>query len=142
MHKPLVFPVNSFGNLFEQWEPYSQTDKWNIVVSGNCIGKALEGKTKKDGSPNLEGSMIFGSYCQITNKEGDYIPSLSVKPKPEVIKAVLENTIIVEYDSMTWKIIIRSKKEALVICSHGLILGSTWVAMIDPSTVPIIKEED
>jgi hypothetical protein len=134
MHKPLVFPCESFSDLFERWAPYTkEVPSWAkpIKVTGPCIGKALKGKRKRNGEPDLNSHMFFDSYCIVRDRE-----SLRVKPKQEVIDTIMRNTIIVEYDKMFWEICPHDNGKSLVVCSHNLILGNVWVALIDTETVP------
>lgn len=109
-----------------------------ITVKGPCIGKALEAKRLPNGAPDLLGEMQIGHYCSVRRINRDWY-SLHIEPSYEALEAVMDHTIVVEHDRMSWEIVEWQDGRALVLCHHSTILGSVWLAIIDAKTIP--KEE-
>lgn len=62
--------------------------------------------------------------------------SLGVRPREPVIDAIVRGTISVAYDVMSFEITVWDPTAAVVIASHSKIIGSVWLAVIDPLTIP------
>lgn len=83
--------------------------------------------------------MPLGPYCMVRSTERGYSYSVYVYPTKEVVEAIHAHMMPVSQDQLHFEIIIRDE-EALVVVSHGQIIGSRWIAEIDPATIP--KKEE
>jgi hypothetical protein len=155
--RELAYPADRFDEIFSRWAPYPTMRpcghhyqepypiwaqaRW---ANGLSIGKALEGKRKRDGSPDLEGSMYFSPFCRLDLRERELPENaygLAIQTRVPAIEAVIKRTIIVDNDSMSWEVIEWEHNAALVLCRHSLIIGDVWVAVIDARSVPLKEGE-
>lgn len=121
--KPLVFPdVRSFGELFEGYAP------WNSTLSRRSTPQAFP-PVKVEGA---KGSI--GPYLVVSGGEHR---SMAVKPNQAVIDYIVSNMFsILSDDTIYFEIVIRDENEALVTAKYNKIIGSRWLALIDPKTIP------
>lgn len=118
--KPLAFPgVKSFGELFTSARPFDSSRDINV--------RGI--KAKRGGREANE----IGHYLVMSGRHGH--ESLYVTPSPMLVDWI-SNNMLAMGDRLHFEIVFR-KDGALVIVSHGKIIGSRWLAMIDPSTVPV-----
>jgi hypothetical protein len=80
------------------------------------------------------GNMIIGTYCGVRGLGNIY--SLKVRPTQMVLDFINADMISVEYDELSFEIVMRTGGEALVVVSHSKIIGSRWLALIPHSEVP------
>jgi len=118
--KHLIFPVNRFDELFDDYRPWSQEDSFEPIQ----IHKQY-----------VE-SMYIGSYCMLRGGN-----ALRVKPNQKLVRGIEESMIAIEYERTHFEIIDHDDGRSLVVCSHGQIIGSRWLARIDSKTVPRVVEE-
>lgn len=120
--KPLAFPhVRSFHDLFSSARPWRSSD---LQGRGAKVGKGREANT-------------VGHYLVMSGRGGH--ESFYVTPTSMVTDYIASNMLAIG-DRLHFEIVNRSDG-ALVIVSHGKILGSRWLAMVDPSTLPPPEEE-
>lgn len=62
-------------------------------------------------------------------------PTVYVHLHDDIARQIFESTIGID-DRMTYQLIQWDERKALFICQHSSIIGSRWVAVIDPSTIP------
>ena len=118
--RTVLFPdVETFSGIFEGVDPGK---KIVAVIQSDYDKKA------KMGISNFVSLSSGGSFY--------------ASPKKEVLQLIERNMVIVAYDEIYFKIVIRSKNSALVVAQHNQIIGSRWLAIIDPKTVPSIKSKD
>lgn len=78
---------------------------------------------------------MIGTFCTVVTK--DERRSYDVTPSAAVIDAIRMGTIDCGMnDSFSFEVFDHGEGLALVIASHGLIIGSLWLAYIDASTLP------
>jgi hypothetical protein len=119
----IVYPAKSFSDLFE-----------SVVFAKEQAPKAVRIH------PDVPGCEL-SSYCSVNGGNGSFY-YFYVKPKPEVIKAVEDNSIGVDYDQMYFQIVIRDKNEALVCAKNNKIIGGPWLSLIDPKSIPPDPDPD
>lgn len=126
--RPIAFPdVRDFAQLFTLTTKDAEGDIWR--------GEDYNVKTGK----RFQTSCRIGPFCGISGKGG--YRHLYVKASDAVLEYIKANTIFCgSRDAITFKIVVRDDGEALVCADHNLILGSVWLALIDPSTIP--EEEE
>lgn len=124
LDRPLLLPnIRSFGQLFDYKGVWDHAAEPDILVAPRYIGRNE-----------------LGPFCSVklANPEGRHYHgrSLSVRARDIVIEAI-EPRIVTPDDHLSFEIIEHHKTGmALVICQHGYIIGSHWLAYIDPSTIP------
>ena len=116
--KPLAFPgVKSFGELFTRAREWASKDL------------SARGTRAKRGGREAN---IIGGYLTVSGRGGH--ESMTVTPSPALVTWLSENMLALG-DSISFEIVVRSDG-ALVIAKHSKIIGSRWLAMIDPNTIP------
>jgi hypothetical protein len=122
--KPLEFPkIRAFSELFEQAEPWSEAKGRRLAVRWNGT----------DWASGKKAWSTIGPYLTIRDNPRR---SMAVKPQPWLVEWIKTNLLFIEYDTLHFEIVIWTKREALVIVSYGKIIGSRWLAIIDPKTIP------
>jgi len=121
-----IFPsANTFQDLFETAKVWEGTRRGGEPTKPHTWTYAGE-------------DMLIGPYCSIRES----YDSLAVRARDKVIDTIKRHTIHVDNDSMSFEIIHWDEDRALVLCSHSVIIGSVWLAIIDPSTVPVFEETE
>ena len=70
-----------------------------------------------------------------------YGPTVYARLHDDRAKAAFESTIGLD-DGLFFELIQWDDKEAVILMSHNKIIGSRWLAVIDPSTIPAdVREE-
>jgi len=111
--KTLGFPrVRAFADIFESCVSHDAERPADIELSS--IGCTL--------SP----------YCY-TSGDVEH-RSMWVRPRQAVVDYIVDNIVVA--DHLHFQIVIRSADQALVLVSHNRIIGSRWLALIDPRTIP------
>lgn len=78
---------------------------------------------------------MIGTFCTVVTK--DARRSYDVTPSAAVIDAIRMGTIDCGMnDSFSFEVIDHGEGLALVVASHGLIIGSLWLAYIDTDSLP------
>lgn len=89
----------------------------------------------------------IGSYCSVDLSQvgGERWRSISVSLTDEAMEALLGRLVTTD-DSISFKIIAHDRSQhgqpnrALVIAQHSQIIGSHYVAYIDPATIPAVPD--
>lgn len=113
----LLPEVVSFADLFTEARP------WHFDAP----------RATHNASREVDGNEV-GPYCSVDVDKRRW--SLDVVASDAVIEAVRPR-IVTPDDRLSFKVIEHpASGYALVICEHGYIIGSHWLAYIDPATIP------
>lgn len=119
LRRPLLLPeAERFDEVLQylgEWND-DATDKRPTMVDGNAVGP----------------------YCTIdlTQIGGERWRSISARPS-QAARSALVGRIVTPDDRLSFKLIAhRQSGRVLVVCEHGYIIGSHWLAYIDPTTIP------
>ena len=117
--RKVLFPeADTFKDIFEQ------------VDSGKKIVAVIKSDYEK-------GSQMSVSNWVSSSRVGHGVDhSFYATPKKSVIEAIEENMIIVSYDEIYFEIVDRGGGSALVLAKYNQIIGSRYLAFIDPKTIP------
>lgn len=118
----------TWGDLFEAWTFDKAKAPAPLVANLPGIG------------PKDTERMEVGPYCSIHRQQGEPAYSAAwVRIQPAAWAELLERRGVlgIEHERMHFEVIVYDEREALVILSHGVIIGSAWLSMIDASTVPV-----
>jgi len=116
--RPLLFPnADSFSDIFEH------------VDSGKKIVAVL-----KSDDPQIKDKMGIGNWVMMSGGK-----SFHATPKKVVIEALEKSLILVNYDEIYFEIVDRGGGDALVLAKYNQIIGSRYLAIIDPRTIPNYK---
>ena len=125
--KPIALPgVRRFDQLFTSWRPWT----YGPGQSPRSIQIPAIDHDKR-GRP-LRRHMEIGPY--LTVSPGHH--SFAVIPSELTVEAIRTGTISIAYDTISFEVIVWDPTEALVVGKHNQIIGSVWLAVIDPLTVP------
>jgi hypothetical protein len=115
---PILFPkADSFFDIFDQVD----SEKKTVAVM-------------KSDYPGSKDKMGIGNWVMMSGGK-----SFHASPKKVVIEALEKTLIIVNYDTIYFEIVDRGGGNALVIAKYNHIIGSRWLAFIDPRTIPNYK---
>lgn len=138
--RELLLPdARSFLDVFELasvWKYGNEHAYAPVLLPAGPVGDTLEailglaGLPPKDPASRNE----VGPYCSVQARTASW--ALDVVPRPAVLEAVAPRLVTPD-DRLSWEIIEHSATgRALVLLQHGRIIGSHWVAYIDPATIP------
>lgn len=117
--RPLAFPgVRRFEELFPTSSPW-------VSPAGRDPGGVPM-------TPGKRGSASIGEYLSIRPA----YHGLRVKPSEDVVAYIRAHMLDSEWDTFHFQAVIHDNGHALVIVSHGQIIGSRWLAYIDADTLP------
>lgn len=125
LHRPLIFPAaRTFDDVFEEVRSYRHGD-----LSG--VGK------RDDMAVTFDGNTL-GSFCSSGNDRN--LSSLRVKPRPEVLEALrASGGLVTNDDKLSWRVFVhKHNARMLVVLEHHVIIGSRYIAYIDPATYPTL----
>jgi len=112
--------IIDFNDLFDAWDGAYQSSnekKWPLISLNNAEGAAIQ------------------SYCQTSNE------AIQVLPNNKVIKTIQDSMIIYDYERFYFELV-HIDDGVLAIVKYNSIIGSRWLALLDPSTVPDIALKD
>lgn len=78
------------------------------------------------------GRCYLTSFCSTSPSK----PSLDVQPRPFIIDVIYGSIMKSEDYRYHFEIVDREDKSSLVLVKYDRIIGSRWLAVIDPNTVP------
>lgn len=136
---PILLPEASrWSDLFGESIPW-KVDKLHNVVGLTRPIPTIEGDDWRSGRRARKIHMPVGPYLTFDGKEAS--GAAAVIPTEATIAAVAANTIVIERDSMFFKVIEWAPEEdgtrlCLVTCDHNQIIGGCWVAVIPLAEVP------
>lgn len=95
-------------------------------------------------SPSLKAEwnkpMYVGPYITI-ERQGQAHFGGWAKVSREFAERVVRQTIVSDYDTMSWEVIEWPDNQALVLAKHGQIIGSVWVACVHADTLPTFTDD-
>ena len=122
-------------------------DRWDELFSAYTLDKANAPAAhtfKIDGEkyPCTIGPYMTAEYHNGTQTINGYTSTkyerghaIYVRLHDERAQAAYDSTIGIP-DQMHFQLIEWNDREAVIILSHGQIIGSRWLAVIDPATIP------
>lgn len=124
----------SFSDLFTSAVPYDSGDRLKNRQEWTMIGdRTIKGEHSE--------TNVITSWCNIQGALAGKCPSLHVTPTAEIISWIRSNMLPIDYDHIYFQITIRDANQALVSAQYNTIIGSRWLALVDPWTVPGYKLE-
>lgn len=120
--RPLTFPeTRDFHMLFD------------VVPKGTRgVPWVFEDYNMRTGRRRLE-TIYIGPYLSVSPG----FQSLYVRPEPVVIHDIKQNMLAAGVnDAITFEIVVRDFHDGLVVAKNSAIIGSRWLALIDPLTIP------
>jgi hypothetical protein len=148
----LLLPdARSFSDVLEyhgEWRDFPRHPDTNAAlapVAPRIIGNGGTGHYYATGSIEPRRGNEIGPYCMTRGFPWRH-RSLVVRATDAVIEAVTPR-IVTPDDCLSFEIILHANRDdgreprALVILNHGYIIGSHWLAYIDPSTIPAAPVE-
>lgn len=125
----LLFPwATRFEQLFETWGP-TRDPSWSTKI-GWISTPGMHPAMKRE-------SMTITPFVSVREKGGGY-RSFYAKPRAEVVTKLQRSMVISNYDQIGFQIVVRDARQALVSAQHSQIIGSRWLAFIDPKSIPQI----
>jgi len=148
LYKEIAQPhVSRFAEVFTDFTLYdSKNQKHNFApryISGQNIAGNLYKDCKaifqngKRQDKHQDERMAVGPYCTWRDKYGQ---SLSVSCADWVLSRILERTIIIGEDHMSFEIVEHDNGWTLITAHHSCIIGSVWLAYIKTESLPKIYE--
>ena len=138
---PIVMPnAARWSDLFAESIPW-QVDKLHNVIGLTRPIPVVEGDDwRSSGKRKRTIRMPVGPYLTFDGREGAR-GSAAVIPTEATLAAVAASTIVIERDSMFFKVIEWAPEEdgsrlCLVTCDHNQIIGGIWLAVIEASELP------
>lgn len=139
---PLLLPnVQTFGELFEyvsEWD-HKTMSHYDGVISRPDLRPAPRIIDTTGSDPivprHRRDANELGPYCTV-NANGRKHRGIAVVATDAVVDAIAPR-IVTPDDCLSFRIIEHEASGwALVIAQHGYIIGSHWLAYIDPATIP------
>lgn len=116
-----------FSRFFEAAKPYT-------TQSAQGMGKTFYVEEDWSGT-DKDFHLPVGPYLQ--TRDGD---SLAVTPTDEIVEYVKQNMIYSINESFSFEIVKQSDGDYLLLVRNSQIIGSRWLAYLDPATVPDFTE--
>lgn len=144
MHTPpiLLPDIHTFGELLEYCGEWPREGRDALLTQPRYIPEVSPRATSSDWERSAwrteNGQNEIGPYCNIDLSQlgGPRHRSIIVRATDVVIDAVSPR-IVTPDDHLSFKVIGHAGPgTALVILEHGYIIGSHWLAHIDPATIP------
>lgn len=120
--RPLAFPqATHFSQLFRLVPKGTKGAAWVFEDYNLRTGRARQE------------TIYIGPYLSVSLGH----QSLYVRPHPRVIEDIKRNMIAAGVnDEITFEIVVRDLEQALVVAKNSSIIGSRWLALIKPSSIP------
>ena len=136
MSHDLLFPeAKLWSDLFldqEQWQRENQTHLPLAVLVGEPY--LPHGKKRR-----VVPRMKIGPYCFLTTNEGQRADSFNIKLlNSDVLKTLREKMLLIEGDETFFRVWVHPDGTALVTICYNKIIGDTYMARIDSSTIPSV----
>lgn len=136
LHRPLLLPdARSFADVLayvREWDYESMSHRNGVVPEPTLVPAPryipATGRTRNE----------IGPFCSIDLSQigGMKHRGIAVRATDAVIDAIAPR-IVTPDDHLSFELIAHgSTNRVLVICQHGYIIGSHYVAYIDPQTIP------
>lgn len=126
----LLFPnVSRWGQLFEQWSTNKAQAPKPYVVLG-VPANHYEDRERRD--PQIGPFMTL----DMSKVGGSHYGSAWVRARMEVHFALHQEMLFSRGDTISYQVNAWGHDKAVVIAQYSQILGSHWIAVIDPYSVP------
>ena len=128
LSRPLLLPdVRTFGEVL------TYVREWDYATMSHRNGEVARPDLVP--APRMIGENEIGPYCSI-NANGERYRGVAVIARDEVLEVVAPR-IVTPDDRLSFKVIEHvDNGRALVILEHNHIIGSHWLAYIDPASIP------
>lgn len=80
--------------------------------------------------------MRLSSFMRIDGNRKRSDVYLDVKLTTQAVETIGNNTIHIDNDTISVKVILWDDERALVVADHNQIIGGVWLAIIDARTIP------
>ena len=123
-------------------------DRWDELFSAYSLDKATAPAAHTFAITGEKYPCTIGPYMTTRYAHGTYTlangytgsayvhgPAVYVRLHDDKAREAYESTIGIP-DGMHFQLIQWNDREAVIILSHGQIIGSRWLAVIDPATIP------
>lgn len=119
--------VRSFDALFDRWI------EWNDLLAPAPIAGVEVPATDytRSGRP-IRTVMTIGPFLSV--KPGRSV--FAIEPSRLTLEAITSGTVSIPYDTISFATIVWDPTAALVVATHAKIIGSVWLAVVEPATVP------
>lgn len=145
LHRPLLLPdVRDFAEVCEyvrEWDHEHMTTSSNteLVVHPRYVPEETPAANEWESRTwhTAHGWIAVGPFCSVDLSQlGGLRRSIAVRATDAVLEAV-GSRIATPTRSLSFKVIGHAgTKRALVILDHGYIIGSHYLAYVDPTTLP------
>jgi hypothetical protein len=141
--KPLYMPeAKTFADVLEyhgewnhSWPRHPETNATIAPVEPRYIPETTPAGTAWERSAwRSDGRNEIGPFATVQPR-GEKRRSIAVRATDATI-AAMTPVIVTPDDHLSFEIIEHADGRALVLASHGYIIGSIWLAYIDPATIP------
>lgn len=131
LSRPLLLPdALSFADVLEylgEWDRFKDHEPEPRVI-GIEIGNRRKGNA-------------IGPYCTLERVHGVERRTIAVRATDATMN-VLDDRIVTDDDTLSFRLIAHERSgRVLVILEHGYIIGSHYLAYIDPATIPAYPYE-
>ena len=128
LHKPLLMPdARDFADVLtfvRTWDHRTMTHTSGVIPSPELVPDPVI----------IDGNEI-GPFCSVTGPGGKRW-SLAVTPTPATVEAIA-GQLVTDDDRLSFQVIYHPNRDrCLIILEHGQIIGSRYLAYVDPATVP------
>lgn len=134
LYRPLLLPdARTFADVLtyvREWDHATMTGAGGRVPEPDLVPLA-----------RTIGRNALGPFCTIKTLAGGVGPAMSRRSvavvATDAVLKVIRPRIVTPDDHLSFKVIEhQGTGRALVIAEHGYIIGSHWLAYIDPATIP------
>jgi hypothetical protein len=129
--RPLLIPdARAFSDVLEY------VREWDHATMSHTSGRIPRPELLP--APSMIERNEVGPFCSISLTSGRR--SVAVVARPAVLDVVAPR-IVTDDDHLSFEVIEhKGRGRALVTLQHGYIIGSHWLAYIDPATIPPAPE--
>ena len=128
-NRPLLLPnVKTFGELFSyvrEWDHETMTSRRGVVSRPDLVP-----------APRMIGENELGPFCEFSVNRRFLGRRLMAVTATDAVVDAITPRIVTPDDHLSFEILEHETGWALVTAQHGYIIGSHWLAYIDPATIP------
>lgn len=145
LHRPLLLPdVRDFAEIatyVREWDFETMSHRNGVIPRPDLVPAEVPvGWSRFDGpvsdAPRHPKCNVISPFCSVSNRRN----GMAITVTDLVVDAV-KNRLVTSDDRLGLKIVVHeSNNRGLVILEHGYIIGSHWLAYIDPATIPPVPE--
>jgi len=129
-------------NAVTEWKNWRDIFASEAVVEPGAYKRKVLHTWTRDryGAHDRPGSMVLTSYASVKGHHPR--TSLDVTLTPQAVETIRANTLHIDRDTISVEVIVWDDGRALVVAQHSNIIGGTWLAKIDASTIPAFLAEE